>query len=236
VTLSPFKTPNADTRCHVLYPTPSPWDPSRLVTSRFLNTPVDFENAEVPSPDSSGSRATCPSNDERLRLNREIATRDFDVHEMLALANPDMPICKWQPDSSGRPRVNSLATPPRSDGLRGFEDLLDDLQVVDSLPLGELSAPPPSFCKDFTEACSLREAKALSLLSFCNSDSFRDLFEHAPCARLRPSPTLNGTEDFPVLCTHSHSNPGLSLLRLATETSIRPALHLHGSNNQITLG
>jgi hypothetical protein len=95
---------------------------------------------------------------------------------MLALANPDMPICKWKPDSSGHPRVNSLASPLRSDGLRGFEDLLDDLQVVDSLPLEDLFASPPSFCKDFTEACSLREAKVLSLLSFCNSDSFRDIF------------------------------------------------------------
>jgi hypothetical protein len=176
VTLSHFKTPNADTRCHVLYPTLSLWDLSGLVTSRFLSTPADFENVEVPSLDSLGSRATYPSNDEWLRLNREIATRDFDVHGMLALANPDMPICKWQPDSSGRPRVNSLTTPLRSDGMRGFEDLLEDIQVVDSLPLGELSAPPPSFCKDFTEACSLREAKALSLLRFCNSDSFRDLF------------------------------------------------------------
>jgi hypothetical protein len=170
-----------------------------------------------------GSRATCPSNDERLRLNREITTHDFDVHGMLALANPDMPICKWKPDSSGRLRFNSLATPPRSDGMRGFEDLLDDLQVVDSLPLGELFAPPPSFCKDFTEACSLREAKALSLLSFCNSDSFRDLFRTRSLCSTSTLPTLNGTEDFSVLCTHSHSNPGLSLLRLATE--IQSDLH-----------
>ena len=119
---------------------------------------------------------------------------------------------KWQMASSTRLRVNSLAAPPRSDGLRGFEDLFDDIQVINSLPLEEFSALPPSFCKDFTGACFLQEVEALSLLSFCNFDSFRDLFEHAPCARLRPSPTLNGTEDFRVLCTRSHnySRPYLS--------------------------
>jgi hypothetical protein len=86
-----FQTPNADARCHVSSSAPSPWDPSQLGTSLFLRAPFDFENAEVPSPDSSGSRATCPSDDRRLRLSRGIATRDFDVHATLALANPDVP-------------------------------------------------------------------------------------------------------------------------------------------------
>jgi hypothetical protein len=86
--------------------------------SLFLRVPFDFENAEVPSPDSTGSRATCPSN-RRLRLNREIATRDFDVHATLALANPDMPICngKW---FYLRLRVKPLAPSPRSDDPRDF--------------------------------------------------------------------------------------------------------------------
>jgi hypothetical protein len=34
-----------------------------------------------------------------------------------------------------------------------------------------------------------------------------------------------------IRCTHSHCNHDLSLLRLATETSIRPALYLRGLNN-----
>jgi hypothetical protein len=50
-------------RCHVLYSTQSPWDPSQLALSRFLRAPFDFANAEMPSPESWGSRATCPSND-----------------------------------------------------------------------------------------------------------------------------------------------------------------------------
>ena len=101
--------------------------------------------------------------------------------------------------------------------------------VLDSLPLEEFPTLPPPHCMNFTGVCSLREEKVLSLLSFCNSDSFRDLFEYAPCTR--PSTTLNHAEVFQVLCVHSHSKPSLTLLRLATGTSIRPALHLHGSNN-----
>jgi hypothetical protein len=34
-------------------------------------------------------RATCPSRNLRSRSNREIALRGFDVHAILALANPD---------------------------------------------------------------------------------------------------------------------------------------------------
>jgi hypothetical protein len=91
----PSKILSADARCHVLSSTLHLWDPSWLATSRFLSAPFDFGNAEMPSPESSGSRATCPSDDWWLRLNRGITTRKFDVHVTLALANPDLPICKW---------------------------------------------------------------------------------------------------------------------------------------------
>jgi hypothetical protein len=116
VILSTFKTPNADARCHVSSSAPSPWDPSRLAISRFLRAPLDVANAEVPSPDSTGSRATCPSTNRRLRLNRGIAIRDFNVHVTLALANPDVPIY----DSSQTPLCACRLTPSQ---------LLPDLTV-----------------------------------------------------------------------------------------------------------
>jgi hypothetical protein len=134
-----------------------------------------------------------------------------------------------------RLRVNSLAAPPRSDGLRGFEDLLDRLQVVDSLPLEEFSALPPSLCMNFTGVCSHREAKALSLLSFCNSDSFR-----APSNTL---PVLDSTfnnpqraEVFQVLCTRSHSNPTFPFSDLLLRSSVRPALTCTARIIQINSG
>jgi hypothetical protein len=57
------QTPSVDVRCHVLYSTQSLWDPSQLALSRFLRAPFYFANAEMPSPESWGSRATRPSND-----------------------------------------------------------------------------------------------------------------------------------------------------------------------------
>jgi hypothetical protein len=99
VVYSPPNSPNADVRFHVSSSVQSPWDPSRLVISRFPHTPFTLAIAEVPSPESSGSRDTCPSNDKRLRLDRGITPHDFDVHVFLALANPDMPIpdVNWIP-------------------------------------------------------------------------------------------------------------------------------------------
>jgi hypothetical protein len=58
-----FQSLSVDARCHVLYSTQSPWDPSQLATSRFICAPFDFANDKVPSPKSFGSRATCPCND-----------------------------------------------------------------------------------------------------------------------------------------------------------------------------
>jgi hypothetical protein len=61
--------------------------------------------------------------DQRLRLDREIANRDFNKYETLASGKPDKP----NPDGSWffflRLRVKSLATSPRSDGQRDFANL-----------------------------------------------------------------------------------------------------------------
>jgi len=73
-----FKTLSAEVRCHVLALHAVLWDPSQFGTLLFLRVPFDFENVKVPSPDSSGSHATCPSNDRRPRQILEIATHDFN--------------------------------------------------------------------------------------------------------------------------------------------------------------
>jgi hypothetical protein len=76
---------------------------------------------------------------------------------------------------------------------------------------------------NFTGACSHREAKALSLLSFCNSDSFRAPSNTLPVLDLdlrQPSMMLKISG-----AMHSHSpQPDLSLHRLATGSSVRPLL------------
>jgi hypothetical protein len=79
-------------RCHVLYSTKSLWDPSQLGTSLFLRVSSSVENTEVPNPNSARSRATCPRSNRWSRLSWGITARDLDVHGMIALANPDMPI------------------------------------------------------------------------------------------------------------------------------------------------
>jgi hypothetical protein len=101
----------------------------------FSVLPSTFKNTEVPSPDSLGSRATCPSDDRRLRLNRGIATRDFDVHATLCTRQPRYADMQWQTDSSVHLRVDSLAAPPRSDGLQGLKDLLDSFKLSILFPL-----------------------------------------------------------------------------------------------------
>jgi hypothetical protein len=56
-------------------------------------------------------RATCPSRNRRSRSNRGIALRDFNVHGILALTNPDSPIR----DSKGVPSgTGSLTASPFS--------------------------------------------------------------------------------------------------------------------------
>jgi hypothetical protein len=131
-----------------LYSTQSPWDPSQLATSRIIRAPFNFENAKVPSPDASGSCATCSPDDRQLRLNRGIATRDFDVHVVLALINPDMSMRdgKWV--------------------LLALEDLcLPEVQVVDSLLLRILLFPRLDSVQDLLGSNPMPLCKELSLLS-----------------------------------------------------------------------
>jgi hypothetical protein len=81
-------------------------------------------NPECRIPDALDScHLSC--SDRRSRLNRGIALRDFDVHGILALTNPDSPICDDQGFFRCR-RVNPLAPSPRSSGSRDFVSLLDD--------------------------------------------------------------------------------------------------------------
>jgi hypothetical protein len=70
-------------------------------------------------------RATCPSRNRRFRSNRGIALRDFNVHEILALANPDSPIH----DGHGFLRclrVNTLSPSSRSNDPLDSAGLHDD--------------------------------------------------------------------------------------------------------------
>jgi hypothetical protein len=148
------------------------------------------------------------------------------VHAILALANPDMPICDGIGLLASCAKGLNFALLVRDPTISGISQILhDDFKSSILFLYGEFSASPPSSCAN--------EAKVLSLLSFSNSDSFRDFPNALPVLNLQPLPTV--LEVFQVLCTHSHNNPGLSLLRLTTETSIQPALYLHGSNNPTPL-
>jgi hypothetical protein len=81
------------TTCPPLYP----WGPTltrRLGISRIVNPQykvallLETPNAETPIR---RIRATCPRSNRWFRLNREIVTRDFDVHATLHSSNP---ICR----------------------------------------------------------------------------------------------------------------------------------------------
>jgi hypothetical protein len=84
-----WKLPNADMRYHVLMRTLSLWNPSQLKFRYSSAVPFDYETAEVSNPDSPGSRATCPRHNRRPRLIREIATHDFDDHELSPYQTPN---------------------------------------------------------------------------------------------------------------------------------------------------
>jgi hypothetical protein len=70
-------------------------------------------------------RATYPSRNLQSRSNRGIALRGFDVHAILALANPDLPICDGQGFFCCL-RANCLAPSPGSDDHRTSQKLRDD--------------------------------------------------------------------------------------------------------------
>jgi hypothetical protein len=82
---------------------------SRIVEST-TPSPLLLKTPNVESP-MLRIRATCLCSDRRSRLNRGIALRDFDVHGILALTNPDSPICEDQGFFRCL-RVNHLAPPP----------------------------------------------------------------------------------------------------------------------------
>jgi hypothetical protein len=78
----------------------------------------------------------------------------FNVHEVLALANPDSPICDGQ-GFLGCLRVNSLEI-QRS----GFA-ICTTIQFVDSLPYEEISVPPPSSCATSTRSTSPADGRTI---------------------------------------------------------------------------
>jgi hypothetical protein len=96
-----FKTPSTDapiSRLNATWTPLTPWGPTRprhpgisLIANPRCKCSLRLKTPNA-DPVILRIRATCPSDDRRLPLNREIATRDFDVHVILALANPDMPI------------------------------------------------------------------------------------------------------------------------------------------------
>jgi hypothetical protein len=101
--------------------------------------------------------ATCPSSDRRLRSNRGIALRDFDVQAILALANPDSPMCDGN-GSSVHLRLKPLAAPSpdpmihgssrlsRSNSSRRFSSLRESfVRYLRSVPLKQRRYPSRAF-------------------------------------------------------------------------------------------
>jgi hypothetical protein len=72
-----------------------PLCPVRFGTSRFAEpmtpSPLLLKSPTAESP-MLRIHATCPSRNRRSRSDRGIALRDFDVHGILSLTNPDSPI------------------------------------------------------------------------------------------------------------------------------------------------
>jgi hypothetical protein len=109
--------------CHVRFGTSRISEPTTL-SPLLLKSPT----AESPIL---RIRATCPSRNRRSQSDRGIALRDFDVHGILALTNPDSPICDGQGFFRCL-RVNSLTPSPRSNDPRSFASPADGFRTVDS--------------------------------------------------------------------------------------------------------
>jgi hypothetical protein len=133
-------------------------------------SPLKTPNAETPRFQIC---ATCPSSDRRLRSNRGIALRDFDVYAILAPANPDSPMCDGN-GSSVHLRLKPLAAPSAINGTLEFGTLLDQLQSP-ILFLERILCSPPSSCTT--------ETKAIPPELSINSNSFRVFSTTLPCAR-----------------------------------------------------
>jgi hypothetical protein len=155
------------------------------------------------------------------------------ISTCMQLLHSPTPICRYAMANGFylRLEVKSLATPPRSNGLRDFAILLQKFQVVDSLPLEESFAPQAFPAQLLLGFFPQQITKGLSLLSFPNSDSFRDFCVSSLCS------TFNHSQSVEVFQTPVHScNRNLSSFsQTRSETSNRPALHLHGSNNPTQL-
>jgi hypothetical protein len=120
------------------------------------------------NPDLSGSRATCPPSDRRLRLIREIATHDFKEYAphlvKRRMSNPDGIL------SLLRLRVNSCTASPRSNGWRDFAILL--LRTLNvSLSETRKSAALPEF-----SSCSFDLYRKSILLLFLLTDGEYNAF------------------------------------------------------------
>jgi hypothetical protein len=119
-------------------------------------------------------------------------------------------------------RVNSSVALLGSDARRGFTKSHGPLRVVDSLPLEEFLRSATFILYDLHWGRFHNELRERSLLSFVNSDSFRDSSNTLLVLRLQPLP--GSDEGFWSLCIHARNSFDFPLLRLATETRIRPAL------------
>jgi hypothetical protein len=99
---------------------------------------------------------------------------------------------RWLLISSCDLRVNFPTTSPRSNGQRDFTTLLyEPCPLI--LLLGDFSALKLLPVQNFSWVCSHSIRKELSLLSFVNSDSFRDLCALFLCSTSNNSQSVEVT-------------------------------------------
>jgi hypothetical protein len=180
----------------------------------------------VPSPDSTGSRATCPSPNRWLRLNRGIAICDFNVHVTLALAKPDVPIY----DSGQTPLCACRLTPSQllSDltGCRVSEIYSTTLSRRSSSSWGVLRLATFD-CATKTKGTNPPELKLPLIPSEILSSPLLalGLQQFSTALRSPRSCALTAT-----------ANPTFPFSDLPLRLHVRPTLHLHDSNNHIHSG
>jgi hypothetical protein len=221
-----YKSPSTKTPIYRLHATCTPLDlrgptlPRQLrdfavrepMTPKFLLP--ESPNAGVPIL---WIRATCPHSDRRFRLNRGIALRDFDVHGIIALAHPDLPIC----DAEGfflHSKANLLA-PPESNDPRDFPIFLDNFKSSVLFLYKEISAPPPPFCVTSTGVNSTMNQRTIP------SEISRT---HSPCSFFNTFPKV--MKSFGSLGTHARKDAAFSS-ELTTEAPRPTCTHLHDWDN-----
>jgi hypothetical protein len=153
-------------------------------------------------------------------INRGIALRDFDVHGILALANPDSPICdgKW---FFLRLRVNLLAPSPRSNDPRDFASLHDNSSRRFSSSMKKSRFTTFVLCDLHWVDSSVNKGTIPSELLSTRTPS--ELPRTRSCAR--SSITSKSDEVFwvPVRSRSQQLQP-FPFSDFATETQLRPAL------------